>query len=275
MKVSCLPVSLFQEIVSGKMEIRDWAREAKKAGLDSIDISTLFVKAHTPVYLREFRDAITSEGISITMVTAYPDLCHPDAIERERQLEYLYTDIAVSSYLDAKYLRVLAGQAHPETPVDKGIKWAVDGLKKATNKAELFGVNLVYENHAKPGSWDYIDFSHPTDIFLKIVEDTKDIPLGINFDTANIIAYGDDTISVLKKVIDRVVTIHAADTCTKGTLTPVLLGEGLVPFEEIFKVLKSSGFDGWICIEEASNRGMEGIVKATEFVRRVWKDTLV
>lgn len=270
MKLSCLPVSLFREIVSGQITIKDWAKEAKKAGLDSIDISALFVKAHTPVYLKEFRNAIAAENMTVTMLATYPDLCHPDSIERKRQLEYLGNDIAVASYLGAKYVRVLAGQAHPETPVDKGIKWAVEGLKQASKKAELFGVELVYENHSKPGSWDYTDFSHPTEIFLKIVEQTKDIGLGINFDTANVIAYGDDTIQVLKQVIDRVVTIHANDTSTRGSLTPVLLGEGLVPFEEIFKTLKSAGFDGWICIEEASGRGIDGVVKATEFVRRVW-----
>ena len=127
---------------------------------------------------------------------------------------------------------------------------------------------MVYENHAKPGAWDYIDFSHPTDIFLEIVEKTSGVGLGINFDTANTIAYGEDPIPVLKEVIKRIETIHAADTSTKGVLTHTLLGTGLVPFEEIFRILKTSNFNGWICIEEGSGLGIEGGSKSDQFRTR-------
>ncbi len=273
MQLSCLPVSLFNEIITGRMTVKDWARIARMAGMDSIDLSTLFIKAHVPVYLKKLKQEIESEGMTVTMVTAYPDFTHPDLLERERQLEYLGRDIAVASYLGARYVRVTAGQAHPQTPVDKGIAWAVEGLRKAVEKAQAYGVKLLFENHSKPGAWEYSDFSHPTDVFLKIVGETGDIKLGINFDTANIIAYGDDTMEVLKKVIHRVETVHANDTSTRGRLTPVLLGEGLVPFPEIFGLLKQESFDGWICIEEASGRGEEGIHKAAAYVRKMWENS--
>ena len=77
-------------------------------------------------------------------------------------------------------------------------------------------------------------------------------------------------IPVLEKVIDRIVTIHAADIEKKGRLAPTLLGEGIVPFKEIFLMLKNNGFDGWICIEEASDRGIEGVVNAVNFVKNTW-----
>ena len=98
----------------------------------------------------------------------------------------------------------------------------------------------------------------------------KDTDVGINFDTANIIAYGADPIPVLKKVVDRVVTVHAADTSTKGALTPPVVGTGLVPFKEIFSILKASGFDNYICIEEWSNSGLEGIATSIANIRKLW-----
>ena len=52
----------------------------------------------------------------------------------------------------------------------------------------------------------------------------------------------------------------------------MLLGEGLVPFRPLFARLKQGGFDGWICVEEASRRGAEGIRKATAFVRSLWAE---
>ena len=272
MKVSCLPVSFFPELIGGAMDIGAWARMAAELGLDAIDLSTMCLKNHTPAYLRQVRCDIESAGMPLAMVTTYPDFTHPDSIQRERELEYLRRDIALSSELRAKYLRIVAGQAHPDTPIEAGIGWVIENFRRASDVGDRFGVRLLYENHSKPGAWDYVDFSHPTDIFLKIADAISDTGIKVNFDTANTLVYGDDPIPVLKKVMSRVETIHAADTATRGRLEPVLLGEGIVPFARIFGLLKQSGFDGWICIEEASKTGKEGIRKATGFVRKTWSE---
>jgi len=90
-------------------------------------------------------------------------------------------------------------------------------LKSVEAVAEKFGVKLVYEDHSKPGGWDYMDFSNPPDIFLAIAKGIKDTSIGINFDTANILVAGEDrTVEVLEQVIDQVETIHVAETSTKG-----------------------------------------------------------
>jgi sugar phosphate isomerase/epimerase len=128
----------------------------------------------------------------------------------------------------------------------------------------------LFENHSKPGVWELPDFAFSTEVFLQIAEAIKDTGIGINFDTANPLAFGDDPLPILESVIDQVVTVHASDTSIKGRLEPVLLGDGLVPFDPLFSRLKQHGFDGWICIEEASRRGEEGIRLATEFIRQTW-----
>lgn len=273
MKLSCLPVSFFKDIIDEKMSVKQWAQEGAHAGLDGIDLSILFLKNRTPEYLENLRTEIAEAGVRVAMVTTYPDFTHPDPQERERQLVKLQEDIVTASRLGADLLRVTAGQAHPGVGREEGIEWAVRGLKKASEFAREYPVELVYENHAKPGAWKYIDFSHPTDIFLSIVERTADISLGVNWDTANTIAFGDDPIPVLMKVLDRVVSVHAADTSTRGELRPVLLGTGLVPFKEMFTILRNAGFDGWICIEEASFTGPAGVTAAADFIRRVWNES--
>jgi len=272
MKLSCLPVSYFRDIVDGRMSVKEWALEGARAGLDGIDLSILFLKSRSPEYLEKLRKEITESRVRVAMLTTYPDFTHPDPNERERQLVKLQEDIVTASRLGADLLRVTAGQAHPGVGREEGIEWAVSGLGKAVESARQYPVKLVYENHAKPGAWKYTDFSHPTDIFLSIVERTADVSLGVNWDTANTIAFGDDPIPVLKKVLSRVVSVHAADTSTRGQLKPVLLGTGLVPFREMFTILRNAGFDGWICIEEASFTGPTGVRAAADFVRRIWSE---
>jgi len=272
MKLSCLPVSYFPRILDGKMSVSQWAREAVEIGLDAIDISILFLKSRDRDHLERLRAEIAEARAKVCMVTTYPDFTHPKEEERERQLDQLVSDVAAAAQLGAELVRVTAGQAHPETGIEQGIEWAVEGLTRALEAGERHHVKLVYENHARGTGWAYNDFSHPTKIFLAIAERTAGTSLGINWDTSNTLAYGDDPIPVLRKVLPRVVSVHAADISTRGQLTPVLLGTGLVPFRETFAILKRARFDGWICIEEASFSGRSGIEAAAQFIRRTWDE---
>lgn len=271
MNISCLPVSFFKLIQNGEMSIRDWAVLAGRCGLDAIDLSMVLVQNHTPVLLNQIRKDLEAENTGIVMITTYPDFTHPVEVQRERELEYLKHDIAVASQLGAKYLRILAGQAHPDMGIAEGINWTVNYFKRASVVADKYGIKLLYENHSKPGAWDYVDFSLPTEIFLDIYHRTRDTSIKINFDTGNTLVFGDEPLPVLEQVIDDVETIHIADNSVRGKLTPTVIGTGIVPFAEIFGYLKQHSFDGWLCIEEGSNTGEAGIRTAVDFVRKTWE----
>jgi sugar phosphate isomerase/epimerase len=272
MKMSCLSVSLFGALLQGKMTIREYASLCKTLGLDAFDLGIILLKNHTPVYISQVKEDIASVGIPLAMVTTYPDFTHPDSFQREREFDFLVADIALASAVGARFLRVTAGQAHPETSVAEGIRWAVENLRRAAPISDRYGITLLYEDHSKPGAWEYMDFSNPPHIFLEIADQIKDTSIGINFDTANILVAGEDTtLSVLEKVMDKVKTIHVAETATKGKMDPVALGSGIVPFGEIFSLLKSKDFDGWLCLEEWGNKGADGVRQGVDFVKKVWE----
>jgi sugar phosphate isomerase/epimerase len=261
-------------LIDGRMTLKAWTGLAVEAGLDGVDLSVLFVRNRTPRLLTQLRRELESGGLPVVMITTYPDFSHPDPIQLAREMEYFRSDIALASELGAAYLRITAGQAHPSVSADDGVPQVVEQFKRAAESAERFDVGLLFENHSKPGAWDLPDFACPTEIFLRIAEAIEDTGIGINFDTANPLAFGDDPLPVLEAVIDRVVTVHASDTSVRGRLEPVLLGQGLVPFDLVFERLKRQGFDGWICIEEASGRGAEGVGLAAGFVRDAWTGSL-
>ena len=270
MKLSCIPVSLFKEIIGGSMSIQEWAQLGKEVGLDAIDVSILFIPDRSRVAVARLRKAIEATGMRAAMVVSYPNFTHPDAAQRARELAVAQEVVDVAAGLGAEMVRVTAGQAHPETGRQDGIRWATEGLRQLTDRTRKSGVRLVYENHAKPGAWTYTDFSQPPDIFLAIVKATADVGLGLNFDTANATAFSRDPLGLLEQCIDRVVSVHAADTAVRGELKPVLLGTGLAPLEAIFRRLVQAGWDNWICIEEASFQGRDGVAKAAHVVRQLW-----
>jgi len=272
MKLSCLPVSLFGDITSGKMTVPQWAREAKAIGYDGFDISAMFVKNHTPTFLRPLIAELEEIGMPIAMMCTYPDFTHPDPVQREREFDYLTYDIAVASQLGVQNLRVLAGQAHPGMGLEEGLSLAIDSLRRIAAIGDKYGVQLVYEDHAKPGAWDYTDFSTQPERFLRIAEGIKDTSMKINYDTGNITAAGLDAVAFMEQIIDRIGTIHVSDMKEFGVFGPSAIGEGITPNREIFKRLKEYGFGGWLCIEECSGRGLEGIRQAHDFVRSAWAE---
>jgi len=101
MNVSCLPVSFFDEIVSGEMTLSQWARIGAEAGLDAIDLSILFVPDHSPEAVAQARQEIEVEGMKVQMVTTYPDFTHPDPEQRQEQRDMLNEQMGVAARLGA------------------------------------------------------------------------------------------------------------------------------------------------------------------------------
>lgn len=269
-RLSVLPVSFFPALSDGAMTVTDWAQMAKKIGLSYIDAPNWALRSHLPLYLCRLKTELSCMGMSIAMIGAYPDFTNPDPLQRKRELDYLKRDIAMASQLGAKLVRVTAGQAHPTTQQQEGIEWAIEGLTQAASAAKDYGVQLAYENHGQPSAWIYDDFSHPVEIFLKIAKRLEGTGVGINFDNGNATGCGVDAVQLLGKVMDNVVSLHISDTSSCVTTLHSALGAGASPIRNVLEYLKKSDFKGWICIEEDSGRGMDGIFQAVSYVNGIW-----
>lgn len=272
MKLSCLPVTLFKEIISGASTLSDWAEFGKELGLDGLDLSVLLIKDRTQVCVSAARKALDDTGMRAVMITTYPDFTNPDALQREREIAYAISDVALASALGAKYLRITAGQYYDCKDEIMALKIVKECFLRVKQAADSFGVKLLFENHSKPGAWEYPDFLFDTRRFLLLTEMLKDTDIRINFDTANTTAFGDDAVEIFKKVLPQVETIHVNDVTKAGSVNFTVCGRGVAPIIEIFSEAKKAGFDGWVCIEEAGFDGKRGMREAVEFTREAWEN---
>ena len=271
MKLSCLPVSLYEGIFSGERSVLDWVHLGGDLGLDGIDVSVKFFPSREKQMLEEICKEVEQMNLDLCTLVCYPDFTHPDIIEREREINQITLDIQLAATLGAKFLRVTAGQNHPGLEHEQAIGWVVEGFNRILDVAEKFGVILTYENHTKGAPWKYWDFSQPKDVFLEILGNFTNTSLKVCFDTANSLVLGEDPIELLKIVKNEVATVHVFDIRAANSFEPVLVGTGASPIREILSFLKHSGFDGWLSIEEASQMGYDGFARAISFVRDTWE----
>ena len=274
MKLSCLPVSLYNDIFTGKSSVADWIQFGAELGLDAVDFSIKFFPKRDTETIKQTRTALEKYNITPCMIACYADFTHPDPAQRAQELTDLKADIALAKALGVEFLRVTAGQNHPGTERAAGVQWVADGFRRALDEAEKHGITLAYENHTKGAPWDYWDFSQPTEIFLEILDMLSDTPLGVCFDTANPLVLSEDVLALLEQVVHRVVVVHIFDLREVGVFEPVRVGTGASPILEVFSRLRQTGYDGWLSIEEASRLGQEGFTTSIAFVRETWQQAL-
>jgi sugar phosphate isomerase/epimerase len=209
-------------------------------------------------------------GMSVDTVVTYTDFTHPDAAFRESEFDKFKTDIETAVLFKAAYLRLTSGKAHPETSRSKGIELTLAYFKRAAEFADKNGVGLLFENHSKPGVWQYYDFAGAPEIYFDIAGRLAGTAVDLLFDTANACFYKQDPVRMLERIFARVRRIHVADIIASDNQKPVLIGQGIVPLSIIFKFLKQTDFSGGLSIEEASFNGIAGVKKAFETARDLW-----
>jgi sugar phosphate isomerase/epimerase len=122
------------------------------------------------------------------------------------------------------------------------------------------------------------------DVFCQLVDRIHHPSFGVNYDPSNAFLAGEHPIELLRRVSDRVVTMHASDRYLKeGTIEDLRkeesgvagyakrlshgeIGKGLNDYNAIFTELKRVGFDGWISIEDGVD-GFDQLERSVSFLR--------
>lgn len=283
-KLAAFPKAFMDPLcVDGSMSLREWIELAATLDIDGLELYTGFLDLPDEVAWREARRIAADHDLEIPMLCASPDFTHPDAAFRARQVAAERRAIDMAAALGATFCRVLSGQRRPEVSVEDGIRLASECIHECIEYAEPLGVTLVLENHYKDNYWTYPEFAQRMDVFCALVDRIDSPRFGVNYDPSNAILAGEDPLELLRRVRDRVVTMHASDRrLVSGTIEDLRreeigpgyaarlahgeIGKGLNDYDAIFEELRTAGFDGWISIEDGVE-GMDELRRSVEFLR--------
>jgi len=221
------------------------------------------------------------------MLCCSPDFTSPDASKRKREMERETHMIRITRRLGGPraVCRILSGQAYPEVSWEQGREWVLEAFHQLIPVAIEHDIVLGMENLYKDGFWKYPEFAQKMERFVKIVDSVFEREhFGVQYDPSNAIVAGDDPIELLRRIADRVVSMHASDRyLAEGTTIEQLrqadgtlgysanlrhgvTGRGLNDYDTIFRILAENHYRGWVSIEDGMN-GMEEMAESLAFLR--------
>jgi len=266
------------------MEYVAWIRSAATLGAEGLEHYDGFFRSVRPADVDPAISVMAETGQVSSMLCFSPDFTHPDAAERARQIERQQAAIDLAVRLGTKFCRTLSGQQRPGLTRREGIARTVDAICRSLEYAERRDVVLCLENHYKDGTWQYPEFAQPEDVFLEILERVDSPRLGVQYDPSNALVAGYDPIRFLENVIPRVVTMHASDRyLAAGTTMEELrksdgttgysdklrhgeIGQDVIDYDAIFRILAGAQFAGWISVEDGLN-GLDELKRSVAFLQ--------
>lgn len=285
-KLAAFPKAFMQALCKdGTMKVSEWIDLAAKLDIDGLEWYAGFLEMADESNWKRFRSEVEARGKSIPMMCCSPDFTHPDEAFRKKEIDKQKRWIDMTYALGGSYCRVLSGQKRPELSIDEGIKFAADCIESCLPYAQERNITLIIENHYKDDFWQYPEFAQKMEVFCKLVDRINHPSFGVNYDPSNTYLAGEDPIELLKRVSNRVVTMHASDRyLLYGTLDDLRkeesgaagyakrlshgeIGKGLNDYDAIFTELKRVGFNGWISIEDGVE-GMDQLERSVTFLRK-------
>jgi len=284
-RLSVFPKCYFDQLCRGEMDYVEWIRSAATLGAEGIEHYDGFFRSCDPADVEPIVAAMAETNQVSSMLCFSPDFTADDPHERARQLERQRNAIDLAVRLGVKYCRTLSGQNRPGLTRQQGLARTVDGLLRSIEYAASRSVVLCLENHYKDGNWRYPEFAQAEDVFLEVLDRVDSPHLGVQYDPSNALISGYDPIRFLRRVLPRVVTMHASDRyVADGTALDELreadgtvgysdrlkhgeTGRGLIDYDAIFRILGDAQFGGWISIEDGMN-GLEELRRSLGFLQR-------
>jgi sugar phosphate isomerase/epimerase len=284
-KLAAFPKAFMQALCKdGSMTVSEWIALAAGLDVDGVEWYAGFLEMADERNWSRFREEVESNGMVIPMMCCSPDFTHPDPSFREAEIAKQKHWIEMTHSLGGSYCRVLSGQRRPELSIGEGVEFAAQSIEACLPFAEEHEITLIIENHYKDDFWEYPEFAQKMDVFCQLVDRIQHPGFGVNYDPSNTYLAGEDPIELLKRVSDRVVTMHASDRfLIEGTIEDLRreedgaegyakrlshgeIGKGLNDYDAIFAELQSKDFDGWISIEDGVD-GMDQLARSVSFLK--------
>jgi L-ribulose-5-phosphate 3-epimerase len=190
---------------------------------------------------------------------------------RQRGLDLLHQSIQLAGDLGLRVIQVMGYDEFYEPSTPDTQAYFLEGLKTGIEWASAAGVMLALEN---------IDHETVNSVkkAMRYVKELESPWFNVYPDIGNLTAFGYDPIEQLSLAEGYIVGVHVKDT-QPGEVRGILLGQGIVPFQESFQLLSRMGFRGPIVMEmwahldptgDPINSASQALSTLDQWIKNAW-----
>ncbi len=287
MKVGLSTYSLQQALDRKELTVPDAIRWIAEQGGQHVEIVPMgFSLIDNPALIEEIKATAREVGIDISNYAIGANFAvqeNAESLEEEIQSVMRHVDVAAT--LGVKLMRHdVAFRPAPEGTVaqfEADLPVLVKACQRIADYAAGFGITTSVENHGY-----YVQSSER---IQRLLHETGRENFKTTLDIGNFLCVDEDPVSAVKNNIPYASIVHAKDfywrsstrnpgegwfqTSHGNYLRGAIVGHGDIDMPEVFRVLKRSGYDGYISVEF---EGMEHCQTASRIamdnVRRLWDE---
>jgi sugar phosphate isomerase/epimerase len=195
--------------------------------------------------LSGIRQRASDAGLIIAGLVPYTkDMNHPDAAEREGAIADLKAVVDMAVALECRAIRVFGGHEVPPTDQGTALGWLAESLREVGEYAGAAGVQLNVENHMDT-------MATSAEMTMAIVRAIDLSNVGVLYDQANL-AFMNSEVYEMAIALQgpRIQHVHVKDFYWDGARrVAAVLGQGIVPWENIVGALTKLGYEGFYSLE--------------------------
>lgn len=239
-KISLAQWSLHKPLFAKQIDNLDFAKITKeKFGIEGVEYVNQFFKdkAKDEAYLAEMKKRAADVGVTslLIMIDGEGALGDQNNDSRTKAVENHYKWVEAAKYLGCHSIRV---NAETKADYEEGKKLAADGLRRLSEFAKPFGINVIVENHgglSSNGKW-----------LAETIKMTEMSNCGTLPDFGNFYDY--DRYQGVTDLMPfaKAVSAKSYDFDDKGKETKI-------DFHRMMKIVADAKYTGWVGIEYEGN----------------------
>lgn len=289
MKVGLSTYSLVKELREGKMTVLDVLQWVADNGGEHVELVPYGYSVVDNLELADqIKEKAESLGIELSAYSLPANFVQESKEAFEEEVARLKQHVDIVNRLGIKIMRhdVTAFRLEPE---DMTIHYFaehfsefVEGSQRLADYAAQFGITTTIENHG---------FNvQSSDRVQRVIHEVNRGNFKTTLDIGNFLCADEDPLVGVKKNIPYAATVHFKDfyirpyyenpgegdwfiTVNKNYLRGAIVGHGDINIREVMKLVKNSGYDGYLTVEF---EGMEdckiGSKIGMDNVRRLWNE---
>ena len=255
-------------IFDKKLDNLDFPAFAKNEfGIQAIEYVNQFFKdkAENTQYLKELKKRCEDNGVTsvLIMIDGEGNLGDNDETKRKQAVENHYKWVDAAKYLGCHSIRVnAAGKGTAEEVASA----AIDGLGRLTEYGSKNDIGVIVENHggySSNGKW-----------LSKVIKSVKNKNCGTLPDFGNFVINREKNIQYDKYKGVKQLMPFAKGVSAKSHNFDESGNESEIDFMKMMKIVKKSGYTGYVGIEYEGNKlsEVEGIKKTKALLEKIFKE---